>query len=643
MATRFEGGGSVAAASLGLGAELVGALKSRLGIADLFTMQALVVSHLLDVSSRGVPGDVVLCAPTGSGKTLAFALPIVHALSTRVVPRLRAVVVVPTRDLAVQIKGVFDALVEGLGIAVGIITGAASIVQEARALLRAEILVATPGRLVDHVEHTEGFDLSHVRFLVLDESDRLLQESYYGWANVLIPVLGVRKSTAPGPAGDVVSRRPSSGLLALGIQPTIAARALGRSAETSGEGVRKILVSATQTRNPKRLARLDLRYPMYFEPTQTVRPDGKDGVVDDGDVRDSRDRYSVPESLTEKAWVVRDLQDKPMALLKVLGWTDSGLAESATDDAASLSKAGAKLIFTKSVEAAHRLARLLELFAELQSQDVTILEMSGDLSPARRQFVVDAVRAVVSALDKGEASGSKEPRSVIVVCSDVLARGMDILSVDAVINYDAPVHIQTYLHRVGRTARAGRDGVSVSLLLAKQAFHFKNMVRQADRGGKKLKVNNLNLDAEKKAGRMLAKMSHALVSLKRVLRREGLGLLLPGVSLPRHTLREFCVDSAAFLAMDSDASGSDEEEAEEGCATNFENNRPLKRTRQIAGDDCVGSGALGLSQSDGTILDIDDGGGDAGEDSNEHLGDDDFRDLLRAQVARNFLGLASVS
>jgi ATP-dependent RNA helicase DDX51/DBP6 len=161
-------GGSVSAADLGLSPQVVESLANSLGITTLFSMQAAVVSHLTCVPDR----DVVLCAPTGSGKTLAYALPIVSALSSRVVPRLRAVVIVPTRDLAAQVHRVFAALVStgpgtpGPDLSVAVAVGASSVSREAPAVCAADILIATPGRLVEHTKNTPSFSLQFVSFLI---------------------------------------------------------------------------------------------------------------------------------------------------------------------------------------------------------------------------------------------------------------------------------------------------------------------------------------------------------------------------------------------------------------------------------------------------------------------------------------------
>jgi ATP-dependent RNA helicase DDX51/DBP6 len=155
------------------------------GIEALFPVQVAVWNQVLGPGER----DLCVCSPTGSGKTLSFALPIVQLLSTRVLRRLRALVVLPTRDLAVQVKSVFDILAPAVGLSVGLV-GQSTVAAEASELVKSksrmihsfgsqvsstntpvfescvDILVATPGRFMDHLKGTPGFTVEHLQYLV---------------------------------------------------------------------------------------------------------------------------------------------------------------------------------------------------------------------------------------------------------------------------------------------------------------------------------------------------------------------------------------------------------------------------------------------------------------------------------------------
>ncbi|KAF9314666.1 ATP-dependent RNA helicase dbp6 [Linnemannia elongata] len=174
----------------------------KAGIEECFAVQTAVIPvlmrarHLGDI--RKAPGDLCVSAPTGSGKTLAYVLPIIEILSQRVVTRLRALVVLPTRDLCIQVKETFETFVKGTDLKIATSTGQNSFAHEQAILVgeshsnpnsprvlgghsRVDVLITTPGRLIDHIKSTPNFTLQHLRFLVIDEADRLLNQSFQDW------------------------------------------------------------------------------------------------------------------------------------------------------------------------------------------------------------------------------------------------------------------------------------------------------------------------------------------------------------------------------------------------------------------------------------------------------------------------------
>ena len=200
-----------------LSSSLHPALKA-MGVRRLFPVQAAAVRTLLTEGSMLChPGDVCVAAPTGSGKTLTYVLPIVQVLSTRTVVRLRALVILPTRELVTQVVSVLSAVAAGTGLIIKSATGQQSFAQEQRALVGetsreqaggeiaqggaslVDILVCTPGRLVDHLASTPGFTLQHLRYLVIDEADRLLGQSYQHW---LPRVIAAAEGSDTVPAQD---------------------------------------------------------------------------------------------------------------------------------------------------------------------------------------------------------------------------------------------------------------------------------------------------------------------------------------------------------------------------------------------------------------------------------------------------------
>lgn len=613
--------------------KLIDVLRHEMHIETLFDMQHQTHSFVRYTSSVGRADDIILCAPTGSGKTLAYALPIVHELHDRVVPGLRAIIVVPTRDLALQVAFVFTMLAKPFGLSVTAVTGASSFAEEESNLASCEILVATPGRLVDHVLRAKYISLEKVVYLVLDESDRLLQESYDYWLQTIMPKLGKpskrmdygygRKTVSKFSDGEddehkidfVFSDddddenedalwRPHVGMLSLALVPTIASRVRSAYGTASDESVRRILVSATQDLNPTHMAHLDIRNPMMIRPIS---------VRSGEDVSSLSIKYNVPISLLESGFIVQTPLQKPAALLALLGWTNA-LPQSQLQRLGKYSeRPSAKLVFTNSVDSAHRLTRMLEFCAYSCEIPSVVFEMSGELSTERRQYVIDYVKGRLGKC-KGESENAKD---AVIVCSDVLSRGMDILTVDCVINYDKPAHIRTYLHRAGRTARAGRPGSVATLLLQRQVHHFRGMIHEADRGERSVKTFNMN-PKEFFTAEVKDLLSTALSCLKRILNRERLNFLQKGRELPAYALFELYQHGFAGSDPDQEHIQIDEDTIEQELHGKIHLDR--KRT-----------------------LDDDEAGNDDGSEETDksndanNPGDDKLEDLLYAQIAQNLM------
>ncbi|PJF18157.1 hypothetical protein PSACC_01996 [Paramicrosporidium saccamoebae] len=374
------------------------------GVEHLFPVQEAVLHH------SGQPRDLCVSAPTGSGKTLAYLLPILQALRMRRVRRIRAVIIVPGRELANQVRSVMEPLAAAVGLDVGISVGQTSFSMEQRKLddggcSLVDILVTTPGRLLEHLEHGT-ITLKHVEWLVFDEADRLLDVgSILDW---LSPLFHSLNNATPNGDGCVSFRRTEQVPIESPFWVT---------------PLRKLLFSATLTRNPAKLEHLQLHRPVYIS------------------VGDEAARYSTPAALKEFLYVCEDVR-KPVALIHLL---QGGLTRS--------------LCFTRSVEATEKLCRLLTTITAKR-----ISPFSGDLSSEARRTVLQAF---------------EDNQLDLLVCSDAAARGLDLSDVHAVINYDVPVHMRTYVHRVGRTARAGRPGIAYTIAAVREAHHFKEMIEQS--------------------------------------------------------------------------------------------------------------------------------------------------------------------
>ena len=484
---------SLPISSLALHPALLTSLHSA-GIASLFPVQSQVIPLILPLRSSH---DVCVSSPTGSGKTLIYILPILHALAGRTLPLLRAVVIVPSRGLAQQVWREMAAYAKGVGVRVGLSVGGGSFKKEQLALVRprhtrrsplltpedllaleegvggwgggveaeeegeeeemgggwqsgVEVLVTTPGRLMDHLDGTPGFTLRHLEFLVIDEVDRLLTQHYQDWPQ---RVWTAMQPLPPGGTG-------------------------GQWETTAPVTCQKLLLSATLTGHPAKLASLHLRNPVLFIDSQSRQK-----------------RYSIPQGLAASFYLC-EASEKPLLLLHLL--TSLPLVRPSTPSSGPRVQGEQVLVFTSSLDACHRVARLLSLWGGM-----SCAEYSSVLSQKARD-------ALLAAFRRREVA--------VLVCSDVMARGMDISGVSVVVNYDVPLYIQTYVHRVGRTARGGGEGRAVTLLKRTEYRHFMTMVRRAAN-------SYMQRELQDKAGMeaMQERYVRVLAALAEVIRKERRG------------------------------------------------------------------------------------------------------------------------
>jgi superfamily II DNA/RNA helicase len=352
---------------LGVSTAVIDALANR-DILVPFAIQSLVLPDAMEGH------DVLAKSQTGSGKTLGFAIPIVERIKPEDA-KPAALVLVPTRELASQVAEDTEDIARAKGLRVALAYGGVSIGEQGKAVPRAQILIATPGRLEDLAQR-RLVDLSRVRILVLDEADRMLD---------------------------------------MGFQPQ---------------------VDRLVRRLPKK------RQTMFFSATL----DGDAGRIADVYTTDAR-RFEVEsESKTvlevDHRFIPVSSHGKVDALVELLQ-KDRGLA----------------LVFVRTKRGADRLAD------KLKAKGVRAVAMHGDLSQAARE----------RALDRFE-SGKVDT----LIATDVAARGLDLERITHVINFDPPADDKGYVHRVGRTARAGRSGTGVTLVTADQQGDVSRMAARLD-------------------------------------------------------------------------------------------------------------------------------------------------------------------
>jgi len=306
-----------------------------------------------------------------------------------------------------------------------------------------DILITTPGRLADHILHTPGFTLQHLRYLVLDEADRLLQQSFQSWTELVI-----RELSSP----KVLQKTPSITDYIRGTCdiPIIGKRYLNTIFnETSrSTNVRKFIFSATLTYDVGKLASLQMPYPEIISvrpesqiPQDTVEPTGDDAI------------FSIPSTLHEYAVAVKN--NKPLHLLHLL---NKHRIQDKT------------LIFTHSTETATRLTHLLSEVYKSTNANISTAVISSEVPFKMR-------KRLLSAFIDGVLN--------IIITTDLLSRGMDVKGIKHVVSYDSPPTARVYVHRAGRTARSGRVGDVWSLIEDKEARWFwKSVVPGIQRSSK---------------------------------------------------------------------------------------------------------------------------------------------------------------
>jgi ATP-dependent RNA helicase DeaD len=346
--------GSKGFESLGLNQEIMRALKEA-GYDNMFPIQERSIPLLIEGR------DLIGQAHTGSGKTAAYSLPMIQKLDGRK-QYVQALVVVPTRELALQVTDEFNKLAKHTLLRAYPIYGGQSITPQIERLRKRtpQVIVATPGRLIDHIER-ETIELHDVQFVVLDEADRMLDMGFIDDVDYILKQL------------------PSGGQIAL--------------------------FSATM---PSEVRRLSNRY--MNRPVE---------VLIDSD--------EISLDSIEQTYALIEDRDKFPALVEYIR------------------KAG----ITSGIVFCGMKFKTQKVAERLQAAGFKAMPIHGDLSQNQREHAMRNFR-----------SGHVE----LLVATDVAARGIDVPAVGHVINYDVPQDPLTYFHRIGRTARAGRDGSALTFV-----------------------------------------------------------------------------------------------------------------------------------------------------------------------------------
>lgn len=368
--------------------------------ASMKAIQEMSFTKMTEVQARCIPPllagkDVLGAARTGSGKTLAFLIPVVELLyRLKFKPRngTGVIIVSPTRELALQIFGVAKELLKHHSQTFGIIMGGANRKAEAEKLQKGVcLLVATPGRLLDHLQNTPGFMVRNLKALVIDEADRILEVGFEEEMKQIVQLLPKERQT--------------------------------------------LLFSATQTTKVDDLARISLKkMPLYIN------------------VHEKMDA-ATNENL-EQGYVVCPSDRRFLLLFTFL---KKNLKKKI-------------IVFFSSCNSVKYYSELLNYI------DVPVLDLHGKQKQTKRTATFfEFINA-----DSG-----------ILLCTDVAARGLDIPSVDWIIQFDPTDDPREYIHRVGRTARAGGRGKALLFLLPSE-LGFLRYLKQA-----KVPLNEYDFPASK--------------------------------------------------------------------------------------------------------------------------------------------------
>jgi len=326
--------------------------------------------------------DIMASAETGSGKTAAYALPIINGMRSGSKPLPRALILVPTRELAVQVNDEIVRFANKCGIRTVTIYGGVSMFNQIRLIKKGvDVIVATPGRLFDHIEQG-NVNLSKVQTLVLDEADRMLD---------------------------------------MGFTPQV------RRIVAKVEGPRQtVMFSATINKAVEKTGEEFLTNPVnIFVNTNRVEP----------------------ATIDQKIHLVSEEGKTPL-LIELLSKQLTDAAQNTV------------LVYTKT---RHRASKICK---KLNDSNISAGEIHSDISQNKRESTLKKFRS-------GEIS--------VLVATDVAARGLDVPAISHVINFDLPLGAADYVHRIGRTGRAGRSGIALSFVSNEQRYLIRDIEKVTGR------------------------------------------------------------------------------------------------------------------------------------------------------------------
>ncbi|GFN87406.1 RNA helicase [Plakobranchus ocellatus] len=432
---------------------LISNLEEKQGFKQLTEVQKQTIPVLL----RGK--DALVKSQTGSGKTLAYAVPIVQSLHSRMVKVRRedgpyALIIVPTRELALQSYDLFQKLLRSfVWIVPGCLMGGEKRKAEKSRLRKGiNILVATPGRLMDHINTTGVLSLARILWLVIDEADRLLE---LGYERDVAQILNALKAQCPDPPQTV-------------------------------------LLSATLSQGVERLSSITLNNPERINVSATKQ--GKQSTETSSSTPDEvaeEENFSLPSQLKQH-FIITPCKLRLVLLAGLILWK------------CKFSKPSSKMIvFLSTQDSVEFHARL---FDQVLGRQQSIQKKLTDLASTGDEDIGDSEDSDFERDDlnsKGTGKQQSKPKkglkvfklhgdmeqkersqtfqdftaasSGVLLCTDVAARGLDLPHVDWIVQYTSPGATVDYIHRVGRTARAGSQGYALLFLMPSEAAYVQEL------------------------------------------------------------------------------------------------------------------------------------------------------------------------
>ncbi|KAL2070617.1 hypothetical protein VTL71DRAFT_13643 [Oculimacula yallundae] len=469
--------------ALGLSRRLAAHLSTKMDMKAPTAIQKAAITQMVKDDS-----DAFIQAETGSGKTLAYLLPIVErimAMSSDDVQVHRdsglfAIVLAPTRELCKQIATVLEKILRCAPwiVSTTVIGGEGKQSEKARLRKGVNILIATPGRLADHLDNTEVLNVSTVKWLVLDEGDRLMELGFEEEIKGIVDKIEKRGKAANSKSVLDLKKLPSRRIT--------------------------VLCSATMKMNVQRLGEISLKDAVHIqgdpseEEAAKVAKDKEDGVVPDDK------KFSAPAQL-KQAYAIIPAKLRLVSLAAILkrafarrGSVMKAIVFISCADSVDFHFS----LFSRPLEAAPEDGETVVEPPTIVKTDLTKDTIAlGTTFSSKTNFVIlhklhGSLAQNIRTATLKAFTESLEP--CVLICTDVASRGLDLPNVDYVVEYDPPFSADDHLHRVGRTARAGKDGRALIFLLPGEEEEYVSVLASGYRDGKKSLTHNTSEDVLRK-------------------------------------------------------------------------------------------------------------------------------------------------